>query len=119
VEDGEKAALAALNDGTQTLSMTVQAVGNLANVAKKSITDLFRENQSLHAAVRKAQLAESQANLAVAQAADRLRSLEQEVRTAQHAEKKDIVESLEKHRKDNALLQVRPVVPLFMHLLAL
>lgn len=106
MEGALEAALAALRDEKRSASSKVDAVVSAFTMAKGTAVDLFKENQRLQSEVRKARSSEVQASKAVEQGVTELLRLQAEISSAQHAEKKDIVESLEKHRRDNARLQV-------------
>lgn len=106
MEGALEAALAALEDEKRSAASKAEAVASAFRMTKGVAVDLFKENQRLQSEVRKARTAEAQASKAVEQGVDELLRLQAEIRSAQHAEKKDIVESLERHRRDNARLQV-------------
>lgn len=105
IEEGETVARAILKDDRHLLSSKIQAVSAVAETAKHIITDLHNENLRLHTAARRAEFECQQADKAVKAAAGTLMNLQMQVNSAELAERADILENLDKFRKDNARLQ--------------
>lgn len=111
LEEHEKEACAIVKDDKHLQSSKLQAIAVLAKTAKAIITDMHKENLRLHAALRRAEFERQQADNAVRGAADTLMSYQNQIASAKMAERVDILEHLEKCRKDNARLQVGFSVP--------
>eukprot|EP00884_Botryococcus_braunii_P022232 jgi/Botrbrau1/8693/Bobra.0311s0008.1 len=105
IEEGEEAARAIVKDNAHLPSSKLQAVSAVTGTAKQIVTVLYNENVRLHRQARRAEVERQQADRAVKAAADTIMALKKQVESAELAERIDILENLDKFRKDNSRLQ--------------